>query len=63
MEELGYGAGYKYGHEYEDGYAPQEYLPKALQGARWYEPTEFGFEKDVKRRIEWWESLKKKAKP
>jgi len=63
MEQLGYGAGYKYGHEYADGYAPQEYLPKALQGARWYEPTEFGFEKDVKRRIEWWESLKKKAEP
>src|SRR3989475_2177711 len=63
MEQLGYGAGYKYGHEYEAGYAPQEYLPKALQGARWYEPTEVGFEKDVKRRIEWWESLKKKAEP
>jgi len=63
MKELGYGAGYKYGPEYEDGYAPQEYLPKALEGARWYEPTEFGFEKDIKRRIEWWESLKKKAEP
>jgi len=61
MEELGYGAGYKYSHSYEDGYAPQEYLPKVLAGARWYEPTEFGFEKDVKRRIEWWASLKKKA--
>jgi putative ATPase len=63
MKELGYGSGYKYGHEYEDGYAPQEYLPKVLEGARWYEPTEFGFEKDIKRRIEWWESLKKKAEP
>src|SRR6267154_639148 len=63
MKELGYGAGYKYGPEYADGYAPQEYLPKALEGARWYEPTEFGFEKDIKRRIEWWESLKKKAEP
>ena len=63
MKELGYGAGYKYGPEYEDGYAPQEYLPKVLEGARWYEPTEFGFEKDIKRRIEWWESLKKKAEP
>jgi putative ATPase len=38
-------------------------LPKVLEGARWYEPTEFGFEKDIKRRIEWWESLKKKAEP
>ncbi len=63
MKELGYGAGYKYGPEYEDGYAPQEYLPKVLEGARWYEPTEFGFEKDIKRRIEWWESLKRKAEP
>ncbi|HEY3220353.1 MAG TPA: replication-associated recombination protein A [Gemmatimonadales bacterium] len=63
MKELGYGAGYKYAHAYDEGYAAQEYLPKALQGARWYEPTEFGFEKDVKRRIEWWESLKKQAQP
>ena len=63
MKELGYGAGYKYAHAYEEGYAPQEYLPKALLGARWYEPTEFGFEKDIKRRIEWWEQLKQKAEP
>jgi putative ATPase len=63
MKELGYGAGYKYAHEYDEGYVPQEYLPKALLGARWYEPTEFGFEKDIKRRIEWWEQLKQKAEP
>jgi putative ATPase len=63
MEELGYGAGYKYAHAYDEGYAAQEYLPKPLLGARWYEPTEFGFEKDIKRRIEWWEELKKKAEP
>jgi len=63
MEQLGYGAGYKYAHAYAEGYAAQEYLPKALLGARWYEPTEFGFEKDIKRRIEWWEELKQKAEP
>jgi putative ATPase len=63
MKELGYGAGYKYAHEYEEGYVPQDYLPKALLGARWYDPTEFGFEKDIKRRIEWWEALKQKAEP
>jgi putative ATPase len=61
MEQLGYGAGYKYAHAYEEGYAAQEYLPAVLQGVRWYEPTEFGFEKDIKRRIEWWAELKKKA--
>jgi putative ATPase len=61
MEELGYGAGYKYAHAYTDAYAPQDYLPEALRGAKWYQPTEFGFEKDIKRRMEWWEKLKRDA--
>jgi len=61
MEELGYGAGYKYAHAFEHAYVPQEYLPDALRGQRWYEPTEFGFEKDIKKRMEWWAELKKRA--
>ncbi|HKB46077.1 MAG TPA: replication-associated recombination protein A, partial [Ktedonobacterales bacterium] len=61
MDDLGYGAGYKYAHAHDNAYAPQEYLPEALRGARWYEPTEFGYEKTVKERMEWWENLKKKA--
>jgi len=61
MEELGYGAGYKYAHAFEHGFVPQEYLPEALRGQRWYEPTEFGFEKDIKKRMEWWAELKHKA--
>src|SRR5438876_686370 len=61
MEELGYGAGYKYAHAYEDGYVPQDYLPDALRGQKWYEPREAGFEQDIKKRMEWWERLKKAA--
>jgi putative ATPase len=61
MEELGYGAGYKYAHSYEGAYVAQEYLPEALRGQTWYEPTEFGFEKDIKKRMEWWQRLKEKA--
>jgi putative ATPase len=61
MKDLGYGAGYKYAHAHDNAYAPQEYLPNALQGAKWYEPTEFGYEKTVKERIEWWEKLKKES--
>src|SRR5713101_124803 len=61
MKELGYGAGYKYAHAFEQAYVPQEYLPEALKGAKWYEPTEFGFEKDIKKRMEWWAELKKAA--
>ncbi|HYK82267.1 MAG TPA: replication-associated recombination protein A [Gemmatimonadales bacterium] len=63
MKELGYGAGYQYAHASEDAYLPQEYLPDVLRGQQWYTPTEFGFEKDVKKRMEWWAELKKKATP
>ena len=61
MEELGYGSGYKYAHAYDEAYVPQEYLPDLLRGQKWYEPSEFGFEKDIKQRMEWWEQLKKAA--
>ncbi len=61
MEELGYGAGYKYAHAYEDAYVPQDYLPEALRGAKWYEPTEVGYEKTVKERMAVWERLKREA--
>src|SRR5213592_4837951 len=61
LKELGYGAGYKYAHAYEHAFVPQEYLPAPLRGAHWYEPTESGFEKDVKQRMEWWEKLKRET--
>jgi len=63
MEDLGYGAGYQYAHAFQDAYVPQEYLPEVLRGQKWYEPTEFGYEKEIKKRIEWWAELKKKATP
>ncbi len=61
MGELGYGAGYQYAHAFEHAYVPQEYLPEPLRGVTWYEPTEFGFEKDIKKRMEWWAELKQTA--
>jgi putative ATPase len=63
MADLGYGAGYQYAHAFRDAYVPQEYLPDVLRGQKWYDPTEFGFEKDIKKRLEWWAELKKKATP
>ena len=59
MKDLGYGAGYQYAHDHPDAYVPQQYLPDPLRGAQWYVPTESGYEKTVKERIEWWERLKK----
>ena len=61
MKELGYGKGYEYAHAVPEAYTPQEYLPPVLRGTRFYEPSPFGFEKDVAKRIEWWEGLKKRA--
>src|SRR6185295_2888948 len=61
LKELGYGAGYKYAHDYDDAYVPQEYLPEPLRGARWYEPSEFGYEKEIRKRMEWWAELKRGA--
>jgi putative ATPase len=58
MKELGYGAGYKYAHDDPQAYTPQEYLPEVLRGVKWYEPTEFGFEKDIAKRLEYWTALK-----
>jgi len=61
MKDLGYGEGYRYAHDSDQAYIPQEYLPDALRGAKWYEPTEFGHEKTVKERMEWWQKLKQQA--
>ncbi len=48
---LGHGVGYKYAHEYEGNFVPQAYLP---EGRVYYNPTENGFEKKIKRRLEFW---------
>jgi len=59
MKELGYGKGYRYDHAEEGAKAVgQQYLPDVLAGARWYEPTERGFEKKVRERLRWWEGMK-----
>ncbi|HWO90323.1 MAG TPA: replication-associated recombination protein A [Gemmatimonadales bacterium] len=61
MKELGYGEGYQYAHSVPEAYVPQEYLPEKLRGLRFYEPGQFGFEKDVAKRMEWWAELKRRA--
>ena len=60
MKELGYGEGYKYAHAHENAYAPQEYLPDVLRGSTWYEPTESGYEKTVRERMDFWRELKRR---
>ncbi|MDH3479832.1 MAG: replication-associated recombination protein A [Gemmatimonadota bacterium] len=62
MKGLGYGRGYRYDHAEEEAIAAgQEYLPEVLRGAKWYAPTDRGYEKTVAERIEWWEKVKRDA--
>lgn len=61
MKELGYHAGYKYAHDSPDAYIPQEYLPEKLRGSVFYKPGPFGFERDIAKRLAWWEELRKKS--
>jgi putative ATPase len=58
MKDLGYGSGYQYAHDSPNAYTPQEYLPEALSGQAFYVPSEMGFEKRIRERLEWWEKQK-----
>jgi putative ATPase len=62
MKELGYGKDYKYAHDYKDAYIPQDYLPEKLKGRLFYEPTDRGYEKIIKQRLDGWRNLKKNLK-
>ena len=59
MSELGYNKGYQYDHDAPDAYAGQEFLPDALQGEAFYQPKKFGFEKEIQKRLNYWDRLKK----
>jgi len=50
--KLGHGVGYKYAHDYPEHYVKQQYLPDEIKDARFYEPTNIGYEKGIKERLE-----------
>ena len=58
MQEQGYGAGYAYDHDAEDGFSGQNYFPDGMERPRYYQPVERGFERDLKKRLEYFEKLR-----
>lgn len=50
--KLGHGVGYKYAHDYPEHYVKQQYLPDEIRDAKFYEPTDIGYEKGIKERLE-----------
>ncbi len=58
MRKLGYGKGYKFPHNFPGHYVAQSYLPENLKGRRYYEPTDFGFERKIRERLEQWRRMR-----
>jgi len=62
MKESGYGEDYKYAHDFSSTTTDMETMPESFKGCKYYEPGPYGFEKEIKKRIDWWEEIKKKAR-
>jgi putative ATPase len=62
MKQLDYAKGYKYAHAEEDAVADMDCLPPALHGRKYYQPRERGFEKEIKRRLDGWDEIKRKKR-
>jgi putative ATPase len=62
MKDLEYGKDYQYAHSERDAIAAMECLPPSLAGRKYYRPTERGFEKEIKRRMDGWEKIKAKRR-
>ncbi len=64
MKQLGYGREYHYDHDAPDHYSGQPCLPERLEqaGASFYEPGEFGFEREIRKRLDWWRKLREQKR-
>src|SRR5260370_507299 len=59
MKGEGYGAGYEYDHDAPDAFSGQDYFPESLGRQRFYDPPERGFEREIKKRLEYWAKLRR----
>lgn len=59
MKDLGYGKGYIYDHETAEGFSGQNYFPDEMARQTFYEPLERGFERDIAKRLAYWERLRR----
>jgi putative ATPase len=62
MKELDYGKGYRYAHDETEAIADMSCLPEALAGRKYYQPKERGYEKELKRRLDGWDEIKKRRR-
>jgi putative ATPase len=60
MKNLGYGAGYQYDHDAEDGFSGQNYFPDDMARQKFYAPRDTGFEREIAKRLDYWSKLRAK---
>ena len=61
MKDLGYGDGYQYDHNTKDGFSGQNYFPEEMERVNFYEPVDRGFERDVRKRLDYWQKLRDRS--
>ncbi len=59
MKQEGYGAGYAYDHDAPDAFSGQDYWPEKLGRQHFYDPPDRGFEREIRKRLEWWAKLRR----
>ena len=60
MKNEGYGAGYQYDHDTPEGFSGQDYFPDEMERRQFYDPPERGFEREIRKRLEYWNRLRDK---
>jgi len=63
MEDLGYSKGYVYDHDTDEGFSGQNYFPDGMERQSFYRPADRGFEREVAKRLEYWNKLRGRLKP
>jgi putative ATPase len=59
MKEEGYGSGYRYDHDEPDAFSGQDYFPTAMGRQTFYDPPDRGFEREIRKRLEYWQKLRR----
>jgi len=62
MKDLGYSAGYEYDHHAEDAFSGQNYFPDDMKREEFYHPAERGFEREIKKRLDYWAELRRRKR-
>lgn len=60
MSDMNYGEGYVYDHDVKDAFSGENFFPDELSRKKFYNPAERGFEREIKKRIDWWDVRRKK---